>query len=374
MQVVTHQRRSMARPALGLGALAAALLLACVEEPPGLRGPSLGGGAGEAAAGGAQNKSGANSAGSFAANDSGGVQNAAGGSEGGAASEGGAGDALPGAAGEPQNGAGGSAGEPDGVQIAAACPFHSPAVPAEGGAGGAGGADPGSTPSITLQLSPFVGGYLADATGRTLYTNGGDLPGDCNTLPQSLCTADCLVSWPVFDAGARVLPPELLDNGFGTIERAEGGYQTTYMGWPLYYYKSDSLLGQMTGQGKGKVWHVAERTLPSIVILKAGAVKYLADEVGRALYVSADDEAGTEQSDPVSRCSGACLQTFEGFHQKNWSSVSSLEPLDFSVFVRHGGGGLQLAYKGMPLYRAATDLKAGDMNGTAVAGFTVALP
>jgi predicted lipoprotein with Yx(FWY)xxD motif len=54
--------------------------------------------------------------------------------------------------------------------------------------------------------------------------------------------------------------------------------------------------------------------------------------------------------------------------------VSSLEPLDFSVFVHHGAGGLQLAYKGQPLYRAATDQKAGDMTGTAVTGFTAAVP
>src|SRR6185295_9309013 len=102
----------------------------------------------------------------------------------------------------------------------------------------------------TLQLSPFVGSYLADATGRALYTTGGDLPGDCNTPPQSLCTAECAVSWLAFDAGGRVLPDGLADAGFGTIQRSDGAYQTTYQGWPLYYYKSDLTLGQVTGQGK----------------------------------------------------------------------------------------------------------------------------
>jgi len=42
--------------------------------------------------------------------------------------------------------------------------------------------------------------------------------------------------------------------------------------------------------------------------------------------------------------------------------------------VRPGKGAVQVAYKGQPLYRAATDLKSGDMTGTSVSGFTAALP
>jgi predicted lipoprotein with Yx(FWY)xxD motif len=145
------------------------------------------------------------------------------------------------------------------------------------------------------------------------------------------------------------------------------------MGWPLYYYKTDLTLGQMAGQGKGKIWFVAEVSPPSIVIMKAGATKYLADAAGRTLYVSAADQVGSADLDPVSNCTGECLQTFEGFNDKKLSPVSVLEPLDFSVFVQ-GAGKLQLAYKGMPLYRAATDHKSGDMTGTLVTGFTAAVP
>jgi predicted lipoprotein with Yx(FWY)xxD motif len=264
----------------------------------------------------------------------------------------------------------GAGGEPsEGVHIAHACTFHTDVAPPDTGAGGTGPA-----PDVVAQLNPFVGSYLTDAAGRTLYTYGADLPGDCQTPPQSLCVADCLVSWPVFDAGARVLGAGLNDAGFGTIQRPDGGSQTTYQGWPLYYYKSDLALGQVTGQGKGKTWHVAEVAAPSVVIMKAGTLKYLADAWGHTLYVSAADQAGSAEDEPVSNCKGSCLQTFEGFHEKNLSVVTSLETLDFEVFARHGAGGLQLAYKGMPLYRAATDLKSGDMNGTAVTGFTAAVP
>jgi predicted lipoprotein with Yx(FWY)xxD motif len=286
------------------------------------------------------------------------------GGTGGSTPSGGAGDEP-----DPQGGAGGAGEEPDqGVHIGHACMFHTEAPAGEGGAGGAPPSD------VVMQPSAFVGNYLADSAGRTLYTYGADLPGDCQTPPKSTCVADCLVSWPIFDAGDRVLGTGLDDAAFGSIQREDGLWQTTYRGWPLYYYKTDLTLGQMAGQGKGKIWHVAEVMLPTVTIMKAGTLKYLADIDGHTLYVSAADQAGTAVDDPLSNCSGSCLHTFEPFHEKNFSVVTILEPLDFTVFARHGAGGLQLSYKGMPLYRAATDVKSGDMTGTAIEGFTAAIP
>lgn len=362
--------------------LAALALGACVEEGAGLTVPDAPSAGTKAVAGSAHAGSGGSAdmvdeggtpgmheAGAGPLPDSGGSMATGGTDAGGTTATSGGSSLMPEGGAPASAGAGGEPNE-EGVHIGPVCVFHSaPSLPGDSGAGGAG---PATT--VTQQVSPFIGAYLADGAGRTLYMYGADLPGDCNTPPQSSCVADCLLSWPVFDAGERILSPELADAGFGTIARPEGGFQTTYMGWPLYYYKSDLTLGQMTGQGKGKTWHAAETTPPSVVIMKAGAVKYLADSAGRTLYVSAADTKGTTDADPVSSCSGSCLQTFEGFHDRKLSLVSSLEPLDFSVFVRHGAGGLQLAYKGMPLYRAATDQKSGDMTGTAIAGFTAAVP
>ncbi|HEX2875949.1 MAG TPA: hypothetical protein VHP33_32085 [Polyangiaceae bacterium] len=289
------------------------------------------------------------------------------GGTGGSTPSGGAGDEPDPQGGSP--GAGGSAEDPEhGVHIGHACAFHTEAPAGEGGAGGAPSSD------VVVQPSAFVGNYLTDSAGRTLYTYGADLPGDCHTPPKSTCTADCLVSWPIFEAGDRVLGPGLDDAAFGSIQREDGLWQTTYRGWPLYYYKTDLTLGQMAGQGKGKIWHVAEVVLPSITIMKAGTLKYLADIDGHTLYVSAADQVGTQETDPISNCSGTCLDTFEPFHEKNFSVVTILEPLDFTTFVRHAAGGLQLSYKGLPLYRAATDVKSGDMTGTATEGFTAAIP
>jgi predicted lipoprotein with Yx(FWY)xxD motif len=358
----------------------ALLASACIDEEPGIldgsnnttgatsgRGGMPSNSAGTPSAGtktvevGGQASAGAPAVTPDAGKPSGGGGNTNGGSA--VTSEGGAGGVV----GEGDDGTAGEPGESGEPQV---CLFHSDATGEPMGEGGAGPA-----PTITLQTSPFVGSYLADGAGRTLFVYGNDLPGDCraDNQPKSRCEADCPVSWPPFDAGARVLGPGLSDAAFGSIQRSDGLWQTTYYGWPLYYYKNDLTVGQMTGQGKGKTWHVAETTPASIVIMKEGAVKYLADGAGYTLYVSAADTVGSESADPVSACSGECLQKFKRFHQKHPSLVPSLEQQEFSVFVADSVE-LQLAFRGHPLYRARSDARAGDTTGTATPGFTVAIP
>ena len=397
-------------PSVLLGFVAALQLTGCGESPAGLPSGNAGTG-GKSAQGGSESASGGTTSG---AGEAGEAAEAAG--EGGEA-------AVGGAPGQPEGGStasggtidtGGTSsggtgettangGESGGVSSAGAvgqggtlneaviptvCPFHTDSMdyPASGGTGsggtgsggtgGAGGSGgtAGVSYTVSLQTSPFVGQYLADTTGRTLYTYGNDLPGDCKTPPVSNCITDCLISWPILPAGTRILAPGLNDADFGAIHRDDGLWQTTYKGWPIYYYKTDLLLGQVAGQGKAKTWHIVEKKLPSVFIMKPGATKYLSDDSGHTLYISSADQVGTASSDPVSNCTGSCLATFEPFHAQNFSVVTSLLIADFGSFVRPGKGTLQVAYKGMPLYRAITDLKSGDQNGTAVSGFTAAVP
>ena len=353
---------------------------ACVADEPGISddetaGTSSSGEAAKAGSGGASVAGSSTDAGGAPTGATGGT--AAGGHAGALMAMGGAGGSdghdmggLPNVAeGGQMNG---QAGLGDGgtgtAPVATSCIFHTDAV---GDPPGAGGAPPAS--DVLLQTNAFVGSYLTDTAGRTLYTYGADLPGDCNTPPTSGCFADCLVAWPIFEAGARVLGPGLDDAAFGSIDRGDGTWQTTYYGWPLYYYKSDLTLGQLTGQGKGKTWHVAELIPPSVQIMKGTAAKYLADSGGHTLYVSAADQAGTNDDDPVSACEGDCLSTFKPFRDKHLSVVTSLNEAEFTVFAR-ASGGLQLAYKGLPLYLASTDLKSGAMTGLDTSGFTAAVP
>jgi predicted lipoprotein with Yx(FWY)xxD motif len=400
MQALKVISRYRIRSAAGVALVSAAALSACVGDKAGIDDMSSGGeptqegtnAAGEngtASAGTAGKTMVSNTAGtSGQPAGSGGTQATTEPGSAGQSTHGGS-EAVGGSSSEEMGGAGGAieTGNDDGVHIPPACAYHTSAPPSEAGTGGGGGSGgSGGTAggggsggaanpaTVTLQVNAFVGNYLADANGRTLYTYGADLPGDCHTPPQSTCTADCTLTWPPFDAGSRVLAAGLSDAAFGSIERADGTHQTTYMGWPLYYYKSDAALGQVGGQGKGKTWHVAKLNPPAVTIMKAGSVKYLGDAAGHTIYVSAADQAGTADKDPVSACAGDCLKVFEPFDPKAFSVVTSLDTQDFIVFVRKGKGGLQLAYKGLPLYRAATDLKSGDMNGAAVTGFTPAVP
>ena len=42
----------------------------------------------------------------------------------------------------------------------------------------------------------------------------------------------------------------------GVITRADGTYQVTYNGIPLYFYDKDKNVGDTTGQGVGGTWFV----------------------------------------------------------------------------------------------------------------------
>jgi predicted lipoprotein with Yx(FWY)xxD motif len=285
-------------------------------------------------------------------------------------------------------GAGGAGGAPtDGALLDAAQDVVSSADAASGDAaprdaasegGGrsdAGAGDAGPAPSVTVLTNAFVGPYLADSVGRTLYTYGGDLAGDCNYPPISGCERDCLVAWPLFEAGPRTLAAGLDPRAFGTILRGDGAYQTTYYGWPLYYYKTDVAPGQFAGQAKAKTWHAATVIPVGIVILRDAttSTRYLADGGGRTLYVFSQDTKGTIATDPVSACTGTCLDEHPVFRRSRISVVSSLEITDFSTFVQ-GHARQQLAYKGAPLYYAAADMRSGDQKGATTAGWSVALP
>jgi len=97
-----------------------------------------------------------------------------------------------------------------------------------------------------------IGKYLTDADGMTLYVFEKDSPG------QSACTGGCVDNWPLFYR-EDVAPPEGVDsNDFGTITREDGAEQTTFRGYPLYYFTGDSEPGEAKGNGMMDLWHVVD--------------------------------------------------------------------------------------------------------------------
>lgn len=109
-----------------------------------------------------------------------------------------------------------------------------------GSSGSQGQVAPVNNAVLTTKTSSSLGQYLADPSGKALYTYGGDSSGVSN------CTGSCLSSWPAYVATGSTanLPP-----GVSTIKRSDNGQmQYTYNGMPLYYFVSDSQ-GQVTGNG-----------------------------------------------------------------------------------------------------------------------------
>ena len=106
------------------------------------------------------------------------------------------------------------------------------------------------TVGVKVAEKADIGLYLTDGNGMTLYTYADDTTGVSN------CEGKCLANWPVFyvDPTAAVEGLEAID--LGTITRADGTKQTTYLGMPLYYFIKDKNPGDTNGQGLKDVWYV----------------------------------------------------------------------------------------------------------------------
>jgi predicted lipoprotein with Yx(FWY)xxD motif len=95
-----------------------------------------------------------------------------------------------------------------------------------------------------------VGGakIYTDAKGMTLYTFDKDEAGKTN------CYDKCAVAWPPFMAAADAAA----EGEWTIVDRTDGTKMWAYEGKPLYTYVEDKKAGDMTGEGKGGVWHVAK--------------------------------------------------------------------------------------------------------------------
>jgi predicted lipoprotein with Yx(FWY)xxD motif len=92
---------------------------------------------------------------------------------------------------------------------------------------------------IQTKTDPKLGQYLADPSGKPLYTYSADTSGTSN------CTGSCLTNWPPYVATATTSLP----TGLTVIKRSDtGAMQYAYNGMPLYYFSGDSN-GQVTGNG-----------------------------------------------------------------------------------------------------------------------------
>jgi predicted lipoprotein with Yx(FWY)xxD motif len=256
-----------------------------------------------------------------------------------------------------------------------------PVVSTDAGAGNGASVDVGSPvpadPHVALRSGAAFENYLVDAQGKPLYMFANDVVGS----NASACSAACLEKWPVFDAKGIVVGEGLNVADFGRFQRADGAWQSTFKGHPLYYYAADSAGAGVTGDGSGGRWFVARDYFAflgakaDLTPLGASApAPFLTNRTGRTIYVFMMDSAANPFAPPVSACSGACLDNWP-----TWNSPASLDGLvlpsnmdasDFEAFERVVGGMSvkQLTYRGWPLYFYAQDDAAGETSGHQTTG------
>ena len=110
--------------------------------------------------------------------------------------------------------------------------------------------------TIDEQPIPTTGYYLTDAAGMTLYYTTINNDDKSNTDDSELD------DWPIFYTSKIVVPPTLKRSDFGVVKTSDGKLQTTYKGWPLYYYEKDDEPSDTIGQGVGGVWFLAGPNIP----------------------------------------------------------------------------------------------------------------
>ena len=214
-------------------------------------------------------------------------------------------------------------------------------------------------PTVTLSSKSNMGNFLVDAKGMTLYYFAKD------TVTNSNCPlGPCLTAWPVFYSADTVVPATLNKVDFSQITRDDGAKQSTYKGWPLYYYYQDTKPGDTLGEGVGNIWYIVPEPFYTVMIQNQVSIgsNYLADSKGMTLYTFTNDKQGSGSTPPQSTCTDKCLATWPVFNTASFIIPSVLKNSDFTSFKRSDGAN-QLAYKGWPLYYYAGDAKSGDVKG-----------
>ena len=88
----------------------------------------------------------------------------------------------------------------------------------------------------------------------TLYYTTRDGPNFSNL------SEDALAGSPVFYVPDIIVPPLLNASDFGTYIRDHLVKQTTYKGYPLYYFYQDKAPGDTLGHKASNVWFVINPT------------------------------------------------------------------------------------------------------------------
>ncbi len=222
---------------------------------------------------------------------------------------------------------------------------------------------------VLVKTDATFGQVLTDSAGMALYFFSRDADGN------SACTGNCTALWPRYHSHYAADSKGLDSDDFGTITLADGSLQTTYKGWPLYYYASDEMAGDISGDGFGGNWFVAKPDY-SVMLVRSqlvggdgtlyrsdlvpgeGMTPYLVDAYGRTLYGFVNDRYNTNKFTNADFSNNGVWPIYWMATQSVPSGVAAA---DFAEITVHGRQ--QLTYKGWPLYHFGQDAGRGQTKG-----------
>ena len=240
---------------------------------------------------------------------------------------------------------------------------------------GSGSNNSGSdSAKVQLTSNAKFGQIITDGNGNTLYFFSIDASGN------SGCTGNCTTAWPVYYAASPSVQTGLSSADFATITRPDGKKQTTYKGWPLYYYAGDAKAGDVNGDGSGSVWFVAKadytvmlasqqlvgadgNNYTSTYTIGSGTTQYITDAYGKTLYAFSPDKY-LQNTYTNSDFSNNSIWPIDSVSTVG-SIPSILNKSDFSIINVFSK--TQVAYKGWPLYYFGPDNNTrGNTKGVSV--------
>jgi uncharacterized surface protein with fasciclin (FAS1) repeats len=206
------------------------------------------------------------------------------------------------------------------------------------------------------------GKLITDHAGNTLYFFTKDADG------TSACAGGCLDNWPVFYVEDPSIEEGLNADDFGSIDRGEGVMQTTYKGWPLYYFVNDTNPGDTNGEGIINSWLVAKPDYSIMLVDNQlvgndgknytgeyvegdEVIQYFTDDMGVTLYTWTNDDYLQNNFTNEDFSNNDVWPIYE---EEQVIVPSILDAEDFAVIDVFGKK--QLAYKGWPLYYFGQDM------------------
>ncbi|MCA1807309.1 MAG: fasciclin domain-containing protein, partial [Actinobacteria bacterium] len=229
-------------------------------------------------------------------------------------------------------------------------------------------------PSYDVQIieNDTYGNILTDGDGNTLYFFSLDADG------SSACVGGCLDNWPLFYDENLYLSAGLDPDDFDSIDRGDGVMQTTYKGWPLYFFANDNEAGDVNGEGVINKWFVAKPDYTVMLtdnqLVGADGVnytgdytegdeitQYLVDAYGNTLYTWTNDRNNRNRFTASDFSNNSVWPIFDA---EGMIVPSTLNADDFGVIDVFGES--QLTFKGWPLYNFGQDNMRGETKGVSV--------